>query len=85
MGSMEGIKREMNEQQSDRAENHHQDWLYLGCFRCRKGDIFIENGLWLYSELCFLPERGAHFQKHREKSDQKEKNAGSKNIFGNGN
>ena len=67
MGGMEGIKGERNEQQSDRAENHHQHGLYLSRFEVEKLIFLIKNALWLYSELCFLPERGAHFQKNHEK------------------
>ena len=29
--------------------------------------LLIKNALWLYSELCFLCWRGAHFQKNHEK------------------
>ena len=36
--------------------------------------LLIKNGLWLYSELCFLCWRGAHFQKNHEKSSQMIKN-----------
>ena len=64
---MEGIEGERNEQQSDRAENHHQHGLYLSRFEVEKLICLIKNALWLYSELCFLPTRGAHFQKNHEK------------------
>ena len=67
MGGMEGIKGESNEQQSDRAEKHHQNGLDLGCFEIQKVILLIKNALWLYSELCFLCRRGAHFQKIHEK------------------
>ena len=63
---MEGIKGERNEQQSDRAENHHQHGLYLSRFEVEKLIYLIKNALWLYSELCFLPERGAQFHKIHE-------------------
>ena len=60
---MEGIKGERNEQQSDRAENQHQNGLDLGRCEVQKVIFLIKNALWLYSELCFLCRRGAHFQK----------------------
>ena len=62
LGGREGIKWERIEQQSDRAENHHRHGLDLGCFEVQKVRLFIKNALWLYSELCFLCGRGAHFQ-----------------------
>ena len=67
MESMEGIEGERSEQQSDRAENHHQNGLELGRFEVQKVICSIKNALWLYSELCFLCRRGAHFQKVHEK------------------
>ena len=67
MGGMEGIKGERNEQQSDRAENHYQNGLDSGRFEVHKVICSIKNALWLYSELCFLCGRGAHFQKVHEK------------------
>ena len=36
LGGMEGIKGERGEQQSDRAENHHQNGLDLGRFEVQK-------------------------------------------------
>ena len=36
-------------------------------FEVQKVRFLIKNALWLYSELCFLLQRGAHFQKNREK------------------
>ena len=36
LGGMEGIKGERNEQQSDRAENHDQNGLYLSRFEVEK-------------------------------------------------
>ena len=74
MGGMEGIKGERNEQQSDMAENHYQHGLYLGRFEVEKVRFVINNALCLYLELCFLPERGAHFQRSHEKSCRKVKN-----------
>ena len=41
LGGMEGIKGERNEQQSDRAENHSQHWLYLGRFEVEKVRFLI--------------------------------------------
>ena len=64
---MEGIKGERNEQQSDMAENHYQNGLYLGRFEVEKVTFFINNALCLYLELCFLPKRGVHFQTNHEK------------------
>ena len=54
MGGLEGIKRERSEQQSDRAENHHQNGLDLGRFEVQKVVCLIKNELCLYVELCFL-------------------------------
>ena len=71
---MEGIKGERNERQSDRAENHDQNGLYLGRFEVEKVTCLIQNALCLYLELWFLPRQGAHFQKIHEKSGQKMKN-----------
>ena len=74
MGGMEGIKSERNEQQSDRAENHHQNELDLGCFEVQKVMFFNKNALCLYLELCFLCRRGLHFQKiHEKKWSESEK------------
>ena len=64
---MEGIKGERNEQQSDRADTHHQHGLYLSRFEVEKLIFLIKSALWLYSELCFLPVWGAHFQNKYEK------------------
>ena len=66
MGGMEGIKGERSEQQSDKAENHHQHGVDSGRFEVQKMRFLIKNALWLYSELCFLPERAAQFQKNHE-------------------
>ena len=74
MGGMEGIKGESNEQQSDRAEKHHQNGLDLGCFEVQKVMFLIKNALCLYPELCFLPGQGAHFQTNHEKRGAKVKN-----------
>ena len=67
MGGMDRIKGEGNEQQSDRAEKYHQNRLYLDRFEVKKVRFLIKNALCLYSELCFLPKRGAQFQKTHEK------------------
>ena len=64
---MEGIKGERSEQQSDKAENHHQHGVNSGRFEVQKVIFLIKNALWLYSELCFLLQRGAQFQKNHEK------------------
>ena len=68
MTGMEGIKGERSEQHSDRADNHHQNGFYLGRFEVPNVILSIKNVLWLYSELCFLCRRGAHFQKNHEKT-----------------
>ena len=71
---MEGIKGERSEQQSDRAENHHQNGLDLGLFEVQKVMFLNENALCLYLELCFLCRRGVHFQKiHGKKWSESEK------------
>ena len=67
MGGREGIKGERGEQQRDKAENHHQYWVNSGRFEVQKVRFLIKDTLWLYSELCFLCRRGAHFQKIHEK------------------
>ena len=74
LGGMEGIKGERSEQQSDRAENHHQNGLDLGRFEVQKVMFLIKSALCLYLELCFLPQRGAQFQTIHEKSGRKVKN-----------
>ena len=68
MGGMEGIKGERSEQQSDRAENHHQNGLDLGRFEVQKVRCFIKIALCLFLDLCFLLQRGVHFQKIHEKN-----------------
>ena len=73
MGGMEGIKGERTEQQTDRAEDHDQNGLYLSRFEVEKMKFLLSNALCLYLELCFLPGQGAHFQKNHEKSSQKMK------------
>ena len=71
---MEGIKGDRIEQQSDRAENHHQNGLDLGRFEVQKVVLLIKNALCLYLELCFLCRRGVHFQRiHRKKWSESEK------------
>ena len=74
MGGMEGIKRERSERQSERAENHDQNGLDLGRFEVQKVMFLIKNALCLYLELCFLQQRGVHFQKiHEKKWSESEK------------
>ena len=68
------MKGRRSEQQSDRTENHYQNGLYLGRFEVEKVRFVINNALCLYLELCFLPERGAHFQNNHETSGRKVKN-----------
>ena len=63
---MEGIKGERSEQQSDRAENHHQNGLDLGCFEVQKLRFFVKHALCLYLEICFPPPWEAIFQKIHE-------------------
>ena len=74
MGGLEGIKGERGEQQSDRAENHHQNGLDLGRFEVQKVICSIKNALCLYLELCFPCGRGEHFQEIHEKNGRKAKN-----------
>ena len=64
---MEGIKGERSEQQSDKAENHHQNGVNSGRFEVQKVRFFFKNAFGRSSKLCFLCGRGAHFQKIREK------------------
>ena len=63
---MEGIKGERSEQQSDKAENHHQNGVDSGRFEVQKVRFLIKNALWLYSALWFLCGRGAQFQKNHD-------------------
>ena len=63
MEGMDGIKGERSEEQSDKAENHHQHGVNSGRFEAQKMRFLIKNALWLYSELCFLVQWGAQFQK----------------------
>ena len=79
LGGMGRIKGERSERQSDKTENHHQNRLYLSLFDVEKVSFFIKNVLWLYSELCFLCRRGAHFRKKYEKKNgRKLKNGAEK-------
>ena len=71
MGGMEGIKGERNEQQSDRAENQHQNGLDLGRCEVQKVICLIRNAWWLYSELCFLAG-GEHIFRTFMKEDGRE-------------
>ena len=73
LGGMEEIKGEGNEFQSDGAENRHQYGLNLDVFEVQIMRFLIKNALWLYAELCLLPERREYFQKSHEKSDRKYK------------
>ena len=41
LGGMEGIRGERNEQQSDRAENHDYNGLYLSGFEVEKVTFLI--------------------------------------------
>ena len=63
---MEGIKGDRIDRQSDRAENHHQNELDLGCFEVQKVSFFIKNALCLYLKICFPRRREAYFQKIHE-------------------
>ena len=60
---MEGIKREMSEQHSDKAENHNQQGVDSGPFEVPKVRFLIKNALGRSPKLCFLCGRGAHFYK----------------------
>ena len=56
------------------AKKGHQKRLYPTPFEVQKVIFLIKDALCLYSELCFLCGRGAHFQKNREqKSSESEK------------
>ena len=66
MGGLEGIKGARSEQQSDRAENHHQHGLDLGGFEVQKVRFFIKNAVCLYLKICLPLEREAYFQKNHE-------------------
>ena len=80
---MDRIKGEGNEQQSDRAEKHHQNRLDLDRFEVQKVRLLIKNASWLHLELCFLRKRGAHFQKIMEKNGRRVKNwAGRPSMAG---
>ena len=79
---MEGIKRERGEQQSDRAENHHQNGLDLGRFEVQKVVFLIKNALCLYLELCFLQQRGVQFQKIHEKRWPESEKWSRKTLYG---
>ena len=74
---MGGIKRERDEPQSDRAENHHQNGLDLGPFEVQRVMFLIKNALCLYLELCFLLQRVVHFQKYHETNGRRVKNGAS--------
>ena len=78
MGGMERIKAERNEQQSDRVENRFQNRSYLGRFDIEKVRFVIENASCRFSELLFLLQRGAQFQKHHEKKWFEMKNGAGK-------
>ena len=64
---MEGVKGERIEQQSDRAEIHHQNELDLGCFEVQKVRFVFKHALCLYLKICFPRRREAIFQKIHEK------------------
>ena len=71
---MEGVKGERIEQQSDRAENHQQHGLDLGCFEVQTVRCFVNNALCLYLKICFPRRREAYFQKiHENKWSESEK------------
>ena len=77
---MEGIKGERNEQQSERAENHDQNGLYLDRFEVEKVRFLIKHALCLYLELCFLLRQGAHFQKNHENKWSESENWSRKTL-----
>ena len=66
MGGMEGVKGERIEQQSDRAENHHQNELDSGCFEVQKLRFVFKHVLCLYLKICFPLQRETYFQKNHE-------------------
>ena len=55
------MKGERGEQQSDRAENHHQNGLDLGRPGVEKVRFVIQIALWLYLKICFPLQREAYF------------------------
>ena len=61
------MKGQRSGQQSDKAENHHQNGVNSGRFEVEKVRFFFKNAFGRSSKLCFLCGRGAHFQKIREK------------------
>ena len=73
LGGMEEIKGERSEQQSDKAEIHHQYKVNSSRFEVQKVIFLIKNALWLYSELCFLLQRGEQLQNNHEKNGWKVK------------
>ena len=74
MGGVEGIKMERSEQQSDRAETHHQSGLDLGRFEVQEVRFLIKNALCLYLKICFPQQREAYFQNiHEKKWSESEK------------
>ena len=81
MGGLEGIKGERGEQQSDRAENHHQNGLDLGRFEVQRVMFLIKNAFCLYLELCFLQQRAIDFHKINEKK-RSENEKWSQNYVG---
>ena len=74
MEGLEGTKGKRSGKQSDKAKNHHQRRLYGGCFEVHKVILFSTSVLCLSLELCFLPERGADFQKKMKTNGRKVKN-----------
>ena len=77
-GGLVGLKSENVEQKhwfycySWRGHEGHEDaktasnGAAMGRFEEEKVRFVITNALCLYFELCFLPWRGAHFQKNHE-------------------
>ena len=90
MGGMERIKGERSEQQSDKAENHHQHGVNSGRFEVQKLRFLIKDALYLYTELRFLPRRGTDFHEIHDKTWpgngkwSREKLYGKENAYMNG-
>ena len=61
LGGMEGIKGERSEQQSDRAENHHQNGLYLGRFDIEKVILLIKKCFVAIFKIVLRMQAGSTF------------------------
>ena len=73
---------EPKRQRNDRSENMSSKEALSDALRSPKTRLFIKIGLCLYSELCFLHGRGAHFQKSSEKKSTENKKLSQKRLDG---